>query len=145
MVFENLHEWMKVTHTFDTLGATSSFELLIAFYFVPITKRKESLPHICVMYANASSMLLFGASSHRVPCPTHVRESQHGGKVPTFEPQDTIKIFIKVGSWFFYEKLFVGLVLRIGPSFCSIQLSTQVPSPHLQKCCHVGIHVILGS
>jgi hypothetical protein len=76
---------------------------------------------------------------------THVTESQHGGKVPTFEPQGTIEISIKVGSWLFYEKGFVGLVLRIGPSFCSTQLSTQVPSPHLQKCCHAGIYVILGS
>jgi hypothetical protein len=38
----------------------------------------------------------------------------HGGKVPTFEPQETIKIWlitIKVGSCLFYSKKLVGLVL----------------------------------
>ena len=29
--------------------------------------------------------------SHGVPSPTHVSKSQHGGKVPTFEPRETIK------------------------------------------------------
>ena len=36
----------------------------------------------------------------RVPSPTHVSKSQHGGKVPTFEPQESIKIryiIIEVG------------------------------------------------
>ena len=39
--------------------------------------------------------------SHGVPSPTHVSKSQHGGKVPTFEPQVTIEIWLiimKVGS-----------------------------------------------
>ena len=30
----------------------------------------------------------------QVPSPTHISKSQHGGKVPTFEPQETIKIWI---------------------------------------------------
>ena len=31
--------------------------------------------------------------SHGVPSPTYVSKSQHGGKVPTFEFQETIKIW----------------------------------------------------
>jgi len=49
------------------------------------------------------------SSSHgiQVPSLTHVGKSQHEGKVPTFEPQETIKIWlviIEVGSLFFYAK-----------------------------------------
>jgi hypothetical protein len=57
------------------------------------------------------------ASIHEVPSPTHVSKSQHGGKVPTLEPQTIIKIWliiIKVGSWLFYDKTFTGLALRVG-------------------------------
>jgi hypothetical protein len=36
----------------------------------------------------------------QVPGPTHVSKSQHGGKVPTFEPQETIKIWcICIKAW----------------------------------------------
>ena len=41
------------------------------------------------------------AGSHGVPSATHVSKFQHGGKAPTFEPQEIIKIWsliIKVGS-----------------------------------------------
>jgi len=34
----------------------------------------------------------------QVPSPTHISKSQHGGKIPTFEPQETIIIIIIVGS-----------------------------------------------
>ena len=37
----------------------------------------------------------------QVPSPAHVSKSQHGGQVPTFEPQETIEMwftFIEVGS-----------------------------------------------
>ena len=40
-------------------------------------------------------------STHRVPSATHVSKSQHGGKVPTCEPQVIIEIWliiIKIGS-----------------------------------------------
>ena len=43
------------------------------------------------------------------------RKSQHGRKVPNFEPQETIKIglnMIKVIFLFFYGKTSMGLVLR---------------------------------
>jgi hypothetical protein len=30
----------------------------------------------------------------QILCPTYVVESQHGGKVPTLEPQETIKIWL---------------------------------------------------
>jgi hypothetical protein len=56
------------------------------------------------------------AWSHRVPSPTHGSKSQRGGKVLTFEPQVTIKIWliiIKVGSSLFYAKIFAGLVWRV--------------------------------
>ena len=32
----------------------------------------------------------------------------------------------------------------MGLAFCSIQLLTQVLSLTSKKCCHVGVHVILG-
>ena len=32
----------------------------------------------------------------QVPLLTHVITSQYGGKVPTFEPQQTIKIWVKI-------------------------------------------------
>ena len=44
----------------------------------------------------------------------------------------------------FYEKN-VEFGLGVGLAFSSIQLSTQVPSLTSKKCCHVGIHVILGT
>ena len=47
------------------------------------------------------------ASSHGAPSPIHVTESQHGGKVPTLELQQIIKIWliiIKVRPWLFYAK-----------------------------------------
>jgi hypothetical protein len=86
----------------------------------------------------------------RLPNATLVSKFQHGGKVPTFEPQETLKIylwftFIEVGSCLFYAKhTFSELVLRVGSSFLlDPTLSAQVPSLTSKKCCHVGIHVIL--
>ena len=54
--------------------------------------------------------------SHGVPSPTYVSKSQHGGKVPTFEFQETIKIwfiFIEVSLLSFYANI-LGLILRVG-------------------------------
>jgi hypothetical protein len=46
---------------------------------------------VCGCY---SATILIRAGSHEVPSPTHVSKSQRGGKVPTFEPQETIEIFL---------------------------------------------------
>ena len=43
------------------------------------------------------------------------------------------------------QKHLRDLSWELGLAFCSIQLSTQVLSLTPQKCCHVGIHVILGT
>ena len=67
---------------------------------------------------------------------THVSKSQHGGKVPTFEPQENIKIWliiIKVGSWLFYAEIFTGLALRVGSSSLLDPTFNTSPEPHLQK------------
>ena len=53
-------------------------------------------------------MLRAGSHGSQVPRPTHVSKSQHGGKVPTFEPQETITIrfvFIKVASLFYANNI----------------------------------------
>ena len=39
-----------------------------------------------------SNVILLRAGSHGVPSLTHVGKSKHGGEVPTFQPQETIKI-----------------------------------------------------
>ena len=67
----------------------------------------------------------------QVPSPIHANKTQQASEVPTFEPQEIIKIrliIIELGSWLFYVKKFLGLVLRVGSSFCSTQLSTEIPS-----------------
>ena len=54
-----------------------------------------------VVVKDSEDTLRAGSHGSQVPSPTHVSKSQHGGKVPTFEPQETIKIWliiIKVGS-----------------------------------------------
>ena len=38
------------------------------------------------------SVSSLGVGSHGVPSPNHPSKSQHGGKVPIFEPHGTIKI-----------------------------------------------------
>ena len=60
-----------------------------------------------------------------VPSPTHVSKSQHGGKVPTFEPQETIKIWLIIFK--------AGLVLRFGSSFLLDSTLNASPKPHLRK------------
>ena len=77
--------------------------------------------------------------------PTHIHM---GSQVPlmltspnmevvlTFEPQETIKIWlviIKVGLWLFYAKIFTGLVLRVGSSFLLDPTLNTPPKPHFQK------------
>ena len=75
-------------------------------------------------------------------------KSQRRGKVSTFEPsrkplQYGLQ-FIKVNCWLFYTQQFLKLLLRVGSSFFSTQLSTRVLSLVSKKCCHVGIHVLFG-
>ena len=77
-----------------------------------------------------------GASSHGVPSPTHVSKSKHGGKVPTIEPQQIIKVWftsIKIRSWLFHAKKLSGLVLRVGSTFLLGPTLNIHPEPLLQK------------
>ena len=67
-------------------------------------------------------------------------------QVPIVEPQETIiirLIFIKVKSWLSYAKKLKRCVEDFGLTFCSTQLSAQVPNLTFKKRCHVGIHVII--
>jgi hypothetical protein len=123
--------------------------------------------HLTMYHSNIGVMLLSCWNHTHLPCadviklffsmlpwyligmwvlsPTYVSKPQHGGKVPTFEPQESIKIWftiINIESYYYSIKIFMGLALRVGSSFCSTQLSTQVPSLTSKKCCHVNIHVI---
>jgi hypothetical protein len=82
------------------------------------------------------------------PSSTPLSKFQHGGKVPTFKPQEIIEIwfiFIKVESWLFHEKKLVKLALKLGPTFWLTQLSWQVPSLGCENCYQVGTHYILGT
>ena len=95
---------------------------------------------------NASTLVR--ANSHRVPSPTHVSKSQHGGKVPTCEPQVITKIWlimIKGRTWLFRAKIFAGLGLRVGSSFLLYPTCKTSPSLTSKKCCHVDIHLIVGT
>ena len=89
-----------------------------------------------------NTMDTYKGRSQGVPSP-----KSHSCKlVLTFEPQWITKAwfkFIKVSSSLFYAKKTTALVLRIGTSFSSTQLSTQVPSLTFKKRWHVSIHVIL--
>ena len=65
-----------------------------------------------------SHKMVLSAGSHgsQVPYPTHFNKSQHGGKVPSIEPWDTIQIcliIIKSISWLLYAKIIARLVLRV--------------------------------
>ena len=61
-------------------------------------------------------------------------KSQHRDKVPTFEPQETLKyglFSLKLDSDYFVQKNSWDLCQELGMASCSIQLSTQVQtSPH---------------
>ena len=59
-----------------------------------------------------------------------------GGIGPTFEPQETIKIwliFIKIGPWMFYAKMFARLVLKVGSTYLLDPTLNTILKPHLQK------------
>ena len=103
----------------------------------------------CSWQSNNTKPLSLGprASSHGVPSPTHVSKSKHGGKVPTIEPQQIIKVWftsIKIRSWLFMQKNSQDLCWELGLPFCLAQFWTYILSLSSKKCCHVGIRVILG-
>ena len=72
----------------------------------------------------------------QVPSPTHVGKSQHGGKVPAFEPQETIKIWlilIRSRISIILCKIFAGLVFNFGSSKKRDPTCNTNPKSHLQK------------
>ena len=78
------------------------------------------------------------ANSHRVSSPnsTHVSKFQHGGKVPTFEPQNTIKIWsilIKGRILIILCNMFAGLVFKVGSSFLLNATRNTSPKPQPPK------------
>ena len=91
--------------------------------------------HYCTLiklYKNWKELLplYIRAGSHGGPKP------QHGGKVLSFEPQETVKmwlIIIQVRSLLFYAKIITGLVLRVGSSFLLDPILNTSPKPHLRK------------
>jgi hypothetical protein len=89
-------------------------------------------------------VLKAGCKDRITLCPKsiHVSESQHGGKVPTFELQETIKtwlIFIKIEPQLFITNIFVGLVLRVGSIFLEVRTKLR-PNLASKKCRRVGMH-----
>ena len=71
----------------------------------------------------------------QVPSPPHASKSPNGGKVPTFEPQEGIKIwliFVEVGYRLLYAKQFLGLVLRVGFGFLLNPTLNTSPEPQGQ-------------
>jgi hypothetical protein len=105
-----------------------------------IPKRKRSKPHIllltCVSFCHDASFEGPIDMGFQVPSPTYVNKSQHGGKVPTFEPQHTITIWfvsISFGPTLIYVSKFLGHMLRVGFSFLlDLTLNTS-PKHHLQR------------
>jgi hypothetical protein len=85
--------------------------------------------------------------SYGVPSPPLMLASTNmEAKVPTFEPQDIIKIWlivIQVEPRLLYTKVFAGLVLRVGSSFLlNPTLDTHLKL-HLQKVlpCRYPCHI----
>ena len=94
-----------------------------------------SIKHFLLNTTNHTSSLL-RVSSQGVPSPTQFDNFQHGGKVPTFEPQETFKIWlliINIGSGVIYAKIFAGIVFMIGPCFLLDPTLNTNPKPHFQK------------
>ena len=79
-----------------------------------------------------NSKVCLSASSDGVPSPTHVNKSEHGGKLPTLEPQEPIKV------WDLWDFVMYWLLIyakscdlccdSLGLAFCSTQLSIQALS-----------------
>ena len=61
------------------------------------------------------------------------------------KPNNVRFIFNEDGSRLVCAQQIVGFVSRVGFSFLFDKLSTQVTRFTFKKCCHVGIHVILGT
>ena len=81
----------------------------------------------------------------QVPSPPHASKSPNGGKVPTFEPQEGIKIwliFVEVGYRLLYAKQFLGLVLRVGFGFLlnpTLKANTHNVPSHLRSIHAISI------
>ena len=60
-------------------------------------------------------------------------KSQHGGKVPTFEPQEPIKVWFMSDLDSLMQKRILGLVLQVGSSFLLNPTLNTSPKPHLQE------------
>ena len=65
----------------------------------------------------------------QIPSP----KSQHGGKAPTFEPQEPIKVRFVPDLDSFMQKKFSGLVLRVESSFLLNPTFNASLEPHLYK------------
>ena len=70
----------------------------------------------------------FPSPKSQVP---HVSKSWHGAKLQLLSLKTLI--IIKVGSLFFYTKIFVGLVLNVGARLLLDPTPNTSPKPHLQK------------
>ena len=73
----------------------------------------------------------------QVPSPTHVNKSQHGGRVPAFEPQEPFNSYglcrILSNLDYSMQKKISGAVFRIASSFLlDLTLNTS-PKAHLEK------------
>jgi hypothetical protein len=71
-----------------------------------------------------------------------------GPQVPTCKPRGTTKIcliFMKSNLDSFMQQYSWALGWELGLAFCSTQLATQVSRLTSKNCCHVGIHVIVGT
>ena len=91
------------------------------------------------------------AMGSQVPSHSHVNKSQHGDKVPTFEPQETIKIWliiINVWSWSFYAKTShdlcweLGLVFLLDPTLNTnfeLRLQKVLPCQHPFHIHNIGL------
>jgi hypothetical protein len=93
--------------------------------------------HVCLYVTRQPCCL--GAGSHGCPSPKSQllslkRLSKYGF------------ISTKVRSWLSYAKTLLGLALRVGSTFLlDLPLNTQVLCLTYGECCHIGIHVILGT
>ena len=143
---QGVHIWSLMVLWFAITMTSPSLFQTIDIPIVGKCKKKGYDSKISHLMDN--SKVCLNAGSHGVPSPIHVKQSHHGGKVPTFEPQEPIKVWdlwAFVMYWLLYAKI-LWLVLRLVRSnfLLGPTLSTSL-EPHLKECCHVDIHVIRGT
>jgi hypothetical protein len=86
--------------------------------------------------------LFLNVSSHRVPSPTHGSKSQ----LLSLNRSLKILLYTLMSKFdYFMQTYLQDLCWELDLTTCSTQHSTQVPSPTSKKCCHVSIHVTLGT